>query len=116
MPDLDTTLHLDMLNEFHTKKIPLRAAAERGYATRQILEEAVAAGKLSVTRKENGVRLLKISELRKLYGDPGDQAPIYGMHWGDPETVAPLRFIKNHYVTPLIKTDAVGVEIGPGGG
>ena len=38
---------------------------------------------------------------------------IYGLAWGDPETVEPLRFIKNRWVTPYVKSDQTAVEIGP---
>jgi ubiquinone/menaquinone biosynthesis C-methylase UbiE len=41
---------------------------------------------------------------------------MYGLHWGDPDYVPPLRFVKNRYVLPYGKPDDVAVEIGPGGG
>ena len=41
---------------------------------------------------------------------------IYGLDWGDPETVEPLTFIKNRWVIPYVKSDQTAVEIGPGGG
>lgn len=42
--------------------------------------------------------------------------PIYGMEWGDPDVVDPLKFIRDHFVVPNVKPDHVAVEIGPGGG
>jgi phospholipid N-methyltransferase len=41
---------------------------------------------------------------------------IYGLQWGDPETVAPLRFVRDRYVLPYVNARHVAVEIGPGGG
>jgi ubiquinone/menaquinone biosynthesis C-methylase UbiE len=41
---------------------------------------------------------------------------IYGLEWGDPESVAPLRFVRDRYVLPYVKPGHTAVEIGPGGG
>jgi SAM-dependent methyltransferase len=41
---------------------------------------------------------------------------IYGMAWGDPDTEAPLRFVRSHWVLPYVASDQKAVEIGPGGG
>ncbi len=41
---------------------------------------------------------------------------MYGLEWGDPESVEPLRFIRDRYVLPYVNPDHVAVEIGPGGG
>jgi SAM-dependent methyltransferase len=41
---------------------------------------------------------------------------VYGLDWGDPETVEPLKFIKDRWVIPYVKSDQRAVEIGPGGG
>lgn len=41
---------------------------------------------------------------------------MYGLEWGDPETVEPLRFIRDRYVLPYVQPDAAILEIGPGGG
>ncbi|HEY3198657.1 MAG TPA: class I SAM-dependent methyltransferase [Nitrospirales bacterium] len=41
---------------------------------------------------------------------------LYGLEWGDPEVVEPLRFIRNRYVLPYVRPEEVAVEIGPGGG
>jgi SAM-dependent methyltransferase len=116
MPDLDTTLHLEMLRDFRAEQIPLWIAAQRGYATRRTLEEAVRDGALAAAIMPNGQRQLKVADLLKLYGRPNSTADIYGSHWGDPETLEPLRFIRKRYLEPLLSPELVGVEIGPGGG
>jgi ubiquinone/menaquinone biosynthesis C-methylase UbiE len=41
---------------------------------------------------------------------------IYGLEWGDPDTVIPLRFIRDRYVIPYVNAEQHAVEIGPGGG
>ena len=41
---------------------------------------------------------------------------LYGLQWGDPETVEPLKFVRDRYVLPYVKGDQVAAEIGPGGG
>ena len=114
MPDLNTTLHLDMLRAFRPARIPLWQAAKRGYATRRTLEEAIRKGELSSEPAANGVRLLSLDELDRLYGAPS--GGIYGLEWGDPDWHAPFKFLKTQYLLPLLSAEMVGVEIGPGGG
>jgi SAM-dependent methyltransferase len=41
---------------------------------------------------------------------------IYGLDWGDPEHVAPLKFMRNRFVLPYLDSNQHAVEIGPGGG
>ena len=41
---------------------------------------------------------------------------VYGLQWGDPEIVEPLRFIRDRYVLPYVSSARTAVEIGPGGG
>jgi len=41
---------------------------------------------------------------------------MYGLEWGDPEKVDPLRYIKNHFLIPYINNNSTIIEIGPGGG
>jgi ubiquinone/menaquinone biosynthesis C-methylase UbiE len=41
---------------------------------------------------------------------------MYGLEWGDPETVPPLRFVRDRWVIPYVRQDQTGLEIGPGGG
>jgi len=70
MPDLSTSLHLDMLAR---------------------------------SRRDNSLG----QELPR---------PLYGLEWGDPEVVAPLKFIKDRYIIPYVNAQHKAVEIGPGGG
>lgn len=42
--------------------------------------------------------------------------PLYGLQWGDPEQVPPLRHIRDQWVLPYVHPGHVGLEIGPGGG
>ncbi len=80
MPDLDTSLHVDMLNDYKRS---------RGWLPGRLW------------------RAIK----RELFS-----RDIYGLEWGDPETVEPLRFVRDNYLLPYICPDQVAVEIGPGGG
>ena len=41
---------------------------------------------------------------------------VYGLHWGDPESSEPLRFVRDRYLLPYIDSNQQAVEIGPGGG
>jgi len=41
---------------------------------------------------------------------------IYGLGWGDPDVIPPLRFIRDQYVFPYVNAEHNAVEIGPGGG
>jgi SAM-dependent methyltransferase len=103
-----------MLSEFRETKIRLWVAATRGYASRAELERAVATGKLLCEPGPNNTRLVSVADLERLYGRP--RGDIYGMHWGDPEVVEPLKFVRTHYLQPLLNPDFVAIEIGPGGG
>jgi hypothetical protein len=67
MPDLSTSLHVDMLND------------------------------------------------AKRNGQP-ERDGLYGLHWGDPQRLDWLRFVRDEFVLPFVHPDRVGVEIGPGGG
>src|SRR5664279_5251225 len=78
MPELTTTLNLDMLQRW---------------------------------RRENSFAKRLPHALQSAF-----RKPLYGLEWGDPETVAPLQFIKEKYVLPYVSAEHVAVEIGPGGG
>lgn len=79
MPDLDTSLHLDMLNRYKKRgNLPLR------------LLRAI---KREISCKD-----------------------VYGLHWGDPDFVEPLRFIRDRYLLPYVDAGQTALEIGPGGG
>lgn len=41
---------------------------------------------------------------------------VYGMRWGDPEVVPPLKYIRDHFLLPYVNPEHTAVEIGPGGG
>ena len=79
MPDLSSSLHLNMLRRYKLgQSLPLRvlAAIRREFRSRD----------------------------------------LYGLHWGDPATLEPLKFIRDRYVLPYVKPDRHALEIGPGGG
>lgn len=46
----------------------------------------------------------------------GLSLPLYGLEWGDPDIVEPLRFIKERFVLPYVNAQHDALEIGPGGG
>ena len=62
-------------------------------------------------RRENSFRRRLVRAL-----SPAFRKSLYGLEWGDPDTVAPLRFVKEKYVLPFVNAEHVAVEIGPGGG
>lgn len=74
MPDLSTTLHVNMLRS--------RTLPRRIY--RAVRQEIA-------------------------------QQP-YGNQWGSPETVPPLRFVRDRWVRPYVDPSKTALEIGPGGG
>ena len=63
MPNLNTTLHLEML------------------------------------KRSNGRQGLLIRILKAIKREVADRG-IYGLEWGDPEFVEPLRFIRDRYLLP----------------
>jgi phospholipid N-methyltransferase len=79
MPDLNTTLHLDMLRR-------------------------------SERRRNLVLRILRAVKKEWRHGG------IYGLEWGDPDLVEPLRFIRDRYILPYVNGEQCAVEIGPGGG
>lgn len=56
------------------------------------------------------IRLLKAMKKEMLSKD------IYGLDWGDPDIVAPLKFVRDQYIRPYINSTHKAIEIGPGGG
>jgi ubiquinone/menaquinone biosynthesis C-methylase UbiE len=83
MPQLDTTLHLEMLSTY----------------------------KKTYPKKD----YLIVRILRAIRNEISSKN-IYGMEWGDPETIAPLKYFKNKFIAPYINASHTAVEIGPGGG
>jgi SAM-dependent methyltransferase len=51
----------------------------------------------------------------KVNGQP-ERDGLYGLHWGDPQQLPWLRFVRDEFLLPFVHPDRVGVEIGPGGG
>ena len=41
---------------------------------------------------------------------------FYGLEWGDPEKIDPLRYVKDHFLLPYLNSSTRIIEIGPGGG
>ena len=41
---------------------------------------------------------------------------VYGLQWGGPDIVRPLRFIRDRYVLAYVRPEDTALEIGPGGG
>jgi len=41
---------------------------------------------------------------------------FYGLEWGDPNKIDPLRYIKDHFLLPYFDSSSKIIEIGPGGG
>jgi SAM-dependent methyltransferase len=78
MPNLDTTLHVDMLKSF--KKRSFLKTRFSGFARNPIDKK------------------------------------VYGLAWGDPENVEPLKFVRDRYLLPYVKPEQTALEIGPGGG
>jgi len=79
MPDLGSSLHLNMLRRYKVgQSLPLRVIA--------------------------AIR-------RELHSKD-----MYGLHWGDPDTLEPLKFIRDRYLLPYVRSDHHVIEIGPGGG
>jgi SAM-dependent methyltransferase len=44
------------------------------------------------------------------------EPPVYGLEWGDPDVVEPLRFVRDRYLLPYVSAEHSALEIGPGGG
>jgi SAM-dependent methyltransferase len=80
MPNLNTTMHLDMLRHHRRNRA-------------------------SIPRR-----------LRRAVDALLGRDQLYGMAWGDPDSVAPLRYIRQSYIDPYVRRDHIAVEIGPGGG
>ena len=48
-------------------------------------------------------------------GEP-QKLGLYGLQWGDPNSVPSLKFIRDTYILPYVNFDHRALEIGPGGG
>jgi hypothetical protein len=79
MPNLKTTLHLDMFNAFK--------------------------------RRNRFLPRLFRTLTRELFAPK-----VYGLEWGDPDIVEPLKFVRDRFVLPYVNAQHRAVEVGPGGG
>jgi ubiquinone/menaquinone biosynthesis C-methylase UbiE len=66
---------------------------------------------LAAARREHGFAKRLLRAFRELRSPA-----LYGLQWGDPDVVPPLKFIKERYLLPYVSPDQTAVEIGPGGG
>jgi ubiquinone/menaquinone biosynthesis C-methylase UbiE len=66
---------------------------------------------LAAARREHGFPKRLLRAFRQLWSPD-----LYGLQWGDPDVVTPLKFIKERYLLPYVSPDQAAVEIGPGGG
>lgn len=41
---------------------------------------------------------------------------IYGLEWGNPDEIQPLRYVRDHFLAPYVTSNTVIVEIGQGVG
>lgn len=54
--------------------------------------------------------------VRAVWSEIRAPKPVYGLQWGDPEFIAPLRYIRDRFIAPYIDGEHSALEIGPGGG
>jgi SAM-dependent methyltransferase len=41
---------------------------------------------------------------------------LYGLEWGDPDSIPPLTYVRDHFLLPFVSQSSTVMEIGPGGG
>ncbi len=70
---------------------------------------------LSMHEKSKKKRELAI-RLKSAFKMVFSSGKIYGLEWGDPETVPPLGYVRDHFLKPYLFPDATVLEVGPGGG
>jgi ubiquinone/menaquinone biosynthesis C-methylase UbiE len=63
--------------------------------------------------KKNRELVIRLKSAFKMVFSSGK---IYGLEWGDPETVPPLGYVRDHFLKPYLSPVATVLEIGPGGG
>ncbi len=56
------------------------------------------------------------SRIKKAFKILTAKDDIYGLEWGDPEIIPPLKYVRDYFLTPYIFTNTNVVEIGVGGG
>ncbi len=73
--------------------------------------------KIHLDMYNHGVKALSFqSRLKKAFSILAGRGVIYGMEWGDPDHVAPLKYIRDRFLTPYLKPETTIAEIGTGGG
>ncbi len=95
MPQLDTSLHLEMYRAFKNRSFLVR------------IRRAIRALGATDTISARIGRAANILAARDT---------LYGLQWGDPDSSPPLRYVRDHFVLQYVGPDCTAVEIGPGGG
>lgn len=96
MPQLDTKLHLNMLERGKKRRL-LEAEKKRPSIIQRILNQF----QQLMTGKNT---------------QSSDKKEIYGLEWGDPETQSTLAHVRDHFLKPYLSPATTVLEIGPGGG
>lgn len=63
--------------------------------------------------KKNRSRFARLKKAARILFGSQD---IYGLEWGDPDSVTPLTYVRDHFLLPYVRPDINAIEIGPGGG
>lgn len=102
MPPLETRIHLDMLARSQGPGLRRRLQLAR----RALLPEEGDA------LEAEGLARRTRAALGALFGS----RRLYGLEWGDPDEVAYLRHVRDHFLKPYVTPATVVLEVGPGGG
>lgn len=70
---------------------------------------------LNMLRKGKAARSLSVRMRQAIKALVGREN-IYGLEWGDPDSLPPLEYVRDHFLSPYVSSDSTIVEIGPGGG
>jgi SAM-dependent methyltransferase len=62
------------------------------------------------------VQSLPMRIARAIYQESTRGPAVYGLQWGDPDSFAPLKYIRDRFVLPFVNPNHVAVDIGCGGG
>lgn len=104
MPNLNTTIHVDMLhNGRHKRSLLGKLKWVIDIVTHRGQESNLPSSSL----------LVRFQKARRVLFD---DSQIYGLEWGDPELDPVLKYTRDHFLLPYVQPDSVVVEIGPGGG
>jgi hypothetical protein len=66
--------------------------------------------------KRSRVRQSRLSRGLKAARREWTHRHVYGMEWGDPDSIPPLAHIRQRFVDPYVAKGGTAIEIGPGGG